>query len=58
MRPAPTLPTMTKAHYERLIRMSDERRLRVMERAAILHFDAGLPWPEADARALEQEGAS
>lgn len=30
-------------------------RNAVQERAAILHYDAGLPWPEADATAWDLE---
>jgi hypothetical protein len=46
---------MTLAHRERLQRLGDDARDRVSERAAILHYDAGLAWPEADDRAWRQE---
>lgn len=46
---------MTLAHHERLARLGDDARDRVGERAAILHYDAGLEWPEADERAWQQE---
>ena len=46
---------MTLAHRDRLERLPDDARLRVAERASIMHYDAGLPWPEADERAWQQE---
>ncbi len=32
------------------------QRTAVLERAAILHYEAGVPFPEADERALVLEG--
>ncbi len=46
---------MSLAHWEALERLPERQREHVLERAAILHFDAGLPWREADAQALEME---
>jgi hypothetical protein len=54
---------MASEHWARIRELSDrptERyplglRTAVLERAAILHFDAGLSWEDADARALDAE---
>lgn len=53
---------MASEHWARIRELSDrptERyplglRTAVLERAAILHFDGGLPIEEADARALDE----
>ncbi len=42
----------------KLRRLLPETRDRVLERACILHFDAGIPFPQADEMALELEGTS
>ncbi len=47
---------MTRAVYDLLAKLPDERRQRIMERAAIYHYDAGLPWPDADEKALADDG--
>ncbi len=47
---------MTQAHYQRLTRMTDDQRHRVLERAAIVQEATGCSWPDADERALVDEG--
>lgn len=46
---------MRLATWDALQAMTEDTRQRVLERAAILHYEAGMPWPEVDAAALEQE---
>jgi hypothetical protein len=46
---------MDLATYRRIDRLPADQRYRVLERAAILHTHAGLPWGEADRRALAEE---
>lgn len=46
---------MTKSNWERIAKLPHERRYRVLERAAILIFQAGLTPAEADERALSEE---
>ncbi len=46
---------MTLAHWEQLQKFPERQRDHVLERAAMLHYDAFLSWPEADAQALEME---
>jgi hypothetical protein len=47
---------MTPEHAERLVWMTPEQRLRVLERAAIIQEATGKPWPECDECALVGEG--
>jgi hypothetical protein len=48
---------MTRAMYERLLRMPEDQCHRVMERACIIRDgNPGMDWSEADERALAEEG--
>ena len=47
---------MLASTWERICRLPSDRRDRVLERAAILHFEAGVPFPDADEMALANEG--
>lgn len=47
---------MTVEMSRALARLTQDKRDRVLERAAILHAEGGLTWPEADERALILEG--
>lgn len=52
----PALPEgMTPETWARVRALPERQRVAVLERAAILHYDAGLPWPEADSRAFVLE---
>lgn len=46
---------MSAPIWSALRRMPSAARDRVLERAAIYHFDGGLPLHEADRRALDEE---
>lgn len=46
---------MTVERWQRLAKLDEFARLRVLERAAILHYEAGVPWAEADERAWREE---
>lgn len=46
---------MAQAIWDRIGRLREDVRLRVLERAAILIFEAGLPPTVADERALAEE---
>lgn len=47
---------MTAPTWERISRLPADKRELVLERAAILHYDGGVPFPEADELALAAEG--
>jgi hypothetical protein len=55
---------MTRAAWEIVSKLPNHptpkhplgQRTAVLERSAILHFEAGVPFPEADERALVLEG--
>jgi hypothetical protein len=53
---SPRPPTdMSASAWTRVSRLPADVRDRVLERSAILHFEAGLPVAEADERALREE---
>jgi hypothetical protein len=47
---------MTPEHGDRIARLTEDQRARVLERAAIIQEATGCTWPEADALALVAEG--
>lgn len=63
-RPAPSVPEgMPASTWDRISKLSTTPTARhplgmrdaVLERSAVLHYDAGLDWLEADERALAEE---
>ncbi len=46
---------MLPSVWDRIERLPNATRDRVLERAAILHYQVGLDWLEADRRALAEE---
>lgn len=55
VRPRPPYSDMAVDTWLRIAKLPDEKRDRVLERAAIPIFDAGLSPAEADERALLEE---
>ncbi len=46
---------MSAETWDIVSELPEDVRDRMLERAAVLHFCAGIPWPESDRLALEQE---
>jgi hypothetical protein len=46
------------SHLAKLAKLRVDVADRVLERAAIIQEACGVPWPEADRLALEQEGSA
>ncbi len=52
MRPPEGMPP---SHWAKLLGLTEARRVAVLERAALIVDGCGVGWPEADARAWNEE---